>query len=36
MEKKSAHFNNILSCVELSNGIIASGGDDRLIKLWSE
>ena len=36
MEKKSAHFNNILSCVDLPNGIIASGGDDRLIKLWSE
>ena len=36
-EKLNAHNNNILSCVELNNGEIASGGygDNYSIKLWS-
>ena len=33
-EKEKAHDNYILSCVELNDGTIASGGDDKLIKLW--
>ena len=33
-EKVKAHDKNILSCVELNDGIIASGGKDCLIKLW--
>ena len=35
IEKEKAHENCIFTCVELNNGIIASGGDDKLIKLWS-
>ena len=35
VEKKNAHDTWIWSCVELNNGIIASGGRDNLIKLWS-
>ena len=31
---EKAHEKNIYSCVELENGIIASGGNDNLIKLW--
>ena len=34
VEKEKAHDNNIYSCIELNNGIIASGGKDKLIKLW--
>ena len=36
IEKKNAHKNYIYSCVELDDGIIASGGEDGLIKLWKE
>ena len=37
VEKIKAHNNNIYSCVELNDGIIASGGcgDNYSIKLWS-
>ena len=35
-EKEKAHDKNILSCVELNDGIIASGGEDFLIKLWKD
>ena len=35
IEKEKAHEKNIFSCVELDGGIIASGGNDNLIKLWS-
>ena len=31
---KKAHSKFIYSCIELDNGIIASGGNDNLIKLW--
>ena len=36
VEKEKAHNNNIFSCVELNDGIIASGGYDNLIKLWDD
>ena len=35
IEKEKIHEGRILTCVELNNGIVASGGDDTLIKLWS-
>ncbi len=35
-EKEKAHDNYILSCVELNDGTIASGGCDYLIKLWQD
>ena len=35
-EKEKAHDKNILSCVELNDGTIASGGEDCLIKLWED
>ena len=35
-EKEKAHDNYILSCVELNDGTIASGGSDCLIKLWED
>ncbi len=34
VEKENAHNSNIFSCVELNDGTIASGGSDKLIKLW--
>ncbi len=34
VEKEKAHDSIIYSCAELNNGIIASGGNDKLIKLW--
>ena len=34
IEKEKAHDKDIYSCVELNDGIIASGGDDYFIKLW--
>ena len=34
VEKEKAHEKQILSCVELNDGTIASGGSDCLIKLW--
>ena len=33
-EKNNAHENQIITCIELENGFIASGGNDKLIKLW--
>ena len=36
VEKEKAHENIIYSFVELKDGIIASGGKDSLIKLWSD
>ena len=36
VEKEKAHDGDIYSCVELNDGIIASGGDDCLIKLWED
>ena len=36
IEKEKAHDIYINSCVELNDGIIASGGDDCLIKLWKD
>ena len=35
-EKTKAHQKEIYSCIELDNGIIASGGENSLIKLWSD
>ena len=37
-EKEKAHNNDILSCVELNDGTIASGGrgDGYSIKLWQD
>ena len=34
IEKEKIHEGNIYTCVELNDGTIASGGDDKLIKLW--
>ena len=34
IEKEKIHEGRILTCVELNDGIVASGGDDKLIKLW--
>ena len=36
IEKEKAHDKDILSYVELNDGIIASGGGDCLIKLWED
>ena len=36
VEKEKAHNKDILSCVELDDGIIASGGYDYLIKSWED
>ena len=36
IEKKKAHDYDIFSCIELNDGIIASGGRDCLIKLWED
>ena len=36
VEKEKAHNSNIYSCVELNDGIIASGGAENLIKLWDD
>ena len=36
VEKEKIHKERILSCFEFDNGkIVATGGDDTLIKLWS-
>ena len=35
VEKEKIHEGRILTCFELSDGIVASGGDDKNIKLWS-
>ena len=34
IEKEKIHEGRILTCVELNDRIVASGGDDKLIKLW--
>ena len=34
IEKEKIHEGVIYSCIELNNGIVASGGNDKLIKLW--
>ena len=34
IEKEKIHEGDIYSCVELNDGIVASGGSDNLIKLW--
>ena len=34
VEKQNAHDQLIYSCIELNDGIIASGGKDSLLKLW--
>ena len=34
VEKENIHKGEIPTCFELNNGIIVSGGDDNLIKLW--
>lgn len=34
-EKEKAHDKIIYSCIEFQNGIIASGGEDTFIKLWT-
>ena len=34
IEKEKIHEGNIYSCIELNDGIVASGGNDKLIKLW--
>ena len=34
IEKEKIHEGNIYTCIELNDGIIASGGVDKLIKLW--
>ena len=34
IEKEKIHEGNIYTCIELNDGTIASGGDDKLIKLW--
>ena len=34
VEKEKIHEGIIYTCFELNDGIIASGGSDRLIKLW--
>ena len=36
IEKEKIHEGNIYSCIELNDGIIASGGKDNLIKLWED
>ena len=35
VEKEKVHEGHIFTCFELDDGIIASGGDDKSIKLWS-
>ena len=34
-EKEKAHDSYIYSCIEIENGIIASGSRDCLIKIWN-
>ena len=35
IEKEKIHEGTICTCFELSDGIVASGGSDKNIKLWS-
>ena len=34
IEKEKIHEGKILSCFELDDGTVVSGGEDNLIKLW--
>ena len=34
IEKEKIHEGEIYTCIELDDGTVASGGDDKLIKLW--
>ena len=34
IEKEKAHEDDIFTCAELNDGTVASGGRDKLIKLW--
>ena len=34
IEKEKVHEDNIYTCIELNDGTVASGSDDKLIKLW--
>ena len=34
VEKEKIHEGNILTCFELNDGTVVSGGSDKLIKLW--
>lgn len=34
IEKENAHTSYIYTCIELNDEIIASGGDDKIIRLW--
>ena len=34
IEKEKVHGGDIYTCVELNDGTVASGGSDKLIKLW--
>ena len=34
IEKEKVHESDIYTCIELNDGTIASGGSDKLIKLW--
>ena len=37
IEKEKAHESYICTCIEFNGGkIVASGGSDKLIKLWSD
>ena len=34
VEKEKVHGGTIYTCIELNDGIVVSGADDNLIKLW--
>ena len=34
VEREKIHSNNIYTCIELNDGTVATGSDDKLIKLW--
>jgi len=37
IEKEKVHESQITTCIEFNGGkIVASGGNDKLIKLWSD
>ena len=36
IQKEKVHNSHIYTCVELNDGIIASGGNDSIIKLWKK
>lgn len=35
VEKEKIHEGNIYACYETNDGIVACGGDDKTITLWS-